>query len=53
MQDCLLHCTQGGGGRGGGYSTQSWVSTVKLMKKEIAVNLHGSSYRSQFFRGGD
>ena len=27
-------------GGGGGYSTQSWVSTVKLIKKAVAVNLH-------------
>ena len=24
----------------GDYSTQSWVSTVKLIEKEVAVNLH-------------
>ena len=24
----------------GGYSTQSWVSTVKLIEKAVAVNLH-------------
>ena len=27
-------------GAQGGYSTQSWVSTVKLIEKVIAVNLH-------------
>ena len=27
----------------GGYSTQSWVSTVKLMKKAVAVNLYKRS----------
>ena len=27
-------------GVGGGYSTQSWVSTVKLIEKAVAVNLH-------------
>ena len=26
-------------GGGGGYSTQSWVSTVKLIEKAVAVNL--------------
>ena len=25
---------------GGDYSTQSWVSTVKLIEKAVAVNLH-------------
>ena len=25
---------------GGGYSTQSWVSTVKLIEKAVLVNLH-------------
>ena len=25
---------------GGGYSTQSWVSTVKLIEKAVVVNLH-------------
>ena len=38
-------------GRGGG-GTQPKVG-YQLMKKEIAVNLHGSSYHSQLFRGGE
>ena len=28
------------GGGGGGYSTQSWVSSVKLIEKVVKVNLH-------------
>ena len=28
------------GGGGGGYSSESWVSTVKLIENVVAVNLH-------------
>ena len=30
-------------GEGGGYSPQSWVSTVKLIEKVIAVNPRGAT----------
>ena len=33
----------GGPGGGGGYSTQSWVLTVKLIEKAVAVNPGGQS----------
>ena len=34
----MLNMIRGGGG--GEYSAKRWVSTVKLVEKEVAVNLH-------------